>query len=50
MQTRSQTGHSKPKAFPDYQVLYCTKHPLKILASITLPPEPSWYSIAVVSP
>ncbi|KAF9666636.1 hypothetical protein SADUNF_Sadunf16G0249500 [Salix dunnii] len=29
--TRSQTGHSKPRNFPDYQLHYTTRHPLQAL-------------------
>ncbi|KAF9672596.1 hypothetical protein SADUNF_Sadunf11G0058600 [Salix dunnii] len=29
--TRSQTGHSKPHSFPDFQLHYTTRHPLQAL-------------------
>lgn len=45
--TRSQTGSLKPKAFPDYHLYYSTKHPLKALHPMALPPEPSCYSVVV---
>ncbi|KAF9664089.1 hypothetical protein SADUNF_Sadunf17G0120000 [Salix dunnii] len=30
--TRSMTGHSKPKSFPDFTSLYSTRHPLQMVA------------------
>jgi hypothetical protein len=49
MITRSRTGSLKPKQFPDFQMLYSTKHPLKAFTSISphIPCEPTSFSKAV---
>jgi hypothetical protein len=51
--TRSMTGHLKPKEYPSfhlYQSIKSTKHPLKAMATATLPREPTSYSQAVKNP
>jgi hypothetical protein len=50
MVTRSQTGHSKPRDFSDYKVLFSSKHPLCALTSVSVPAEPTCYSQAMLSP
>jgi hypothetical protein len=49
MVTRTQTGSLKPKAFPDFKLFYSSKHPLRALHSVVLPPEPTCYSQAITS-
>lgn len=50
--TRSQTGNSKPKSFPEFKALYSTRHPLHVLSSVLTnsETEPSSYSQASSSP
>jgi hypothetical protein len=53
MVTRSMTGLSKPKNFPDYKLyhsLKSTKHPLKAMASFTHPPIPTTFAKAAIIP
>jgi hypothetical protein len=50
MTTRSQTGHLKPRAFPEYKTFYSTKHPLKALTSIKMSIEPRSYKLASLHP
>lgn len=47
MLTCLKIGHSKPKQFPDYKVLYTTRHPLKMFSSVFNEQEPTSYSKAV---
>ena len=47
MVTRSQTGHLHPRHFPEYQLYYSSKHPLKSFSAITVPPKPTCFSQAV---
>jgi hypothetical protein len=48
--TRSQTGHSKPKHFPGFKMFHSIKHPLQVLHTIHLPPEPSTFKQAASKP
>jgi histone deacetylase 1/2 len=47
--TRSKIGHSRPKKFLDYKVLYSTQHPLKARSSVFDEQEPSSYGKAVTN-
>jgi hypothetical protein len=49
MLTRAQTSTFKPKEFPNFKLFYSSKHSLKALHIITLPPEPTCYSQAITS-
>jgi hypothetical protein len=50
MQTRSRTGSLRPKSFPDFQLYYSTRHPLRAFNAVILPPEPTCYTQAVSDP
>jgi histone deacetylase 1/2 len=43
MLTRSQTGHSKPRIFPDFELHYTTRHPLQALHAGVVISEPHTY-------
>jgi hypothetical protein len=48
--TRSQIGHLKPKAFPDFHMYNATKHPLHIFIATTLQCDPTTYLHATTHP
>lgn len=48
--TRSQTGHSKPRNFPDYQLHYATRHPLQALHAGVAISKPRNYGQAAAIP
>lgn len=50
MVTRAKTSSLKPKSFPNYTVLYSTKHPLRALSTVLQTFEPSCYTHAVLTP
>ena len=50
MLTRSQTGHSKPRTFPDFQLHYTTHHPLQALYAGVVLFEPCTYVQATAIP
>jgi len=50
MLTRSQTGHPKPKAFPDFHLYHSVKYPLTAMQAIHLPIEPNSYRQAALHP
>jgi hypothetical protein len=50
MLTRSQTGHPKPKAFPDFTLYHSVKYPLKVLQAVRNPLEPTSYKQAAPHP
>jgi hypothetical protein len=50
IKTRSKTGHSRPKSFPDYKLFYNTRHPLQAFSTILDIPEPTSYTQAVSDP
>jgi hypothetical protein len=50
MLTRSQTGHSKPRIFPDFELHYTTRHPLQALHAGVVISEPHTYVQATVIP
>ncbi|KAL6329336.1 hypothetical protein AAG906_017640 [Vitis piasezkii] len=50
IQTRSKTGHSQPKSFPDYTLYYHTRHPLQAFSAVLDTPEPTSYTQAVSDP
>jgi hypothetical protein len=41
--TRSQTGQSRPRQFPDYVTHYSSRHPLHLFHTVTIPPEPNTF-------
>jgi hypothetical protein len=48
--THSQTGHTKPKTFPDFTLYHSIKHPLKLVQAIQHSLEPSTYQQASLQP
>ncbi|KAJ0094847.1 hypothetical protein Patl1_17207 [Pistacia atlantica] len=48
--TRSQTGHSKPRSFPDFHLYYSTRHPLQALHAGMVISEPCTYAQAAPIP
>jgi hypothetical protein len=48
--TRSQTGQSRPRQFPDYVTYYSSRHPLHLFHTVTIPPEPNTFTQAVSKP
>lgn len=50
IQTRSKTGHSRPKSFPDYKLFYHTQHPLRAFSAVFTTTEPTSYTQAILDP
>jgi len=50
VQTRSKTGHSRPKSFPDYILFSHTRHPLRAFSAVSNTTEPTSYTQAVSDP
>jgi hypothetical protein len=50
IQTRCQTGSLNPKSFPNYQLFYSTKHPIRALHLVLTVFEPTCFIQASKSP
>ena len=44
--TRSQTGHSRPRQFPNYVTHYSSRHVLHLFYTVAIPPEPNTFTQA----
>jgi len=44
--TRSQTGYSRPRQFPNYVTHYSSRHPLHLFYTVVIPHEPNTFTHA----